>query len=129
MERVGPALGIVGGIDPGIARRRQSVAGDFSGAGRATVDDNDLLTVNADPHALRDQLVGHRVPRRAIADRRLVVDHPRQAEGDREGLVGHRMKPLAFVGQELDRRLSGLAMLAGVDLLAECVAGGPELGE
>ena len=53
VERVGRPLRVVGGIDPGIAGCRQPVADNLSGAGRAKVDDDELLTVNPDPDPAR----------------------------------------------------------------------------
>jgi len=129
MEGVGRPLRIVGRIDARVAGRREPVPGGLAGAGRTDVGHDELLAVDPDPDPLADELVRHRVAGRPEADRRLLVDDPGHAEGDGVRLVGHRVEPLAFVRQLIDRRPAGLAVLASIDLLAERVARGPQLGE
>lgn len=129
MERVARPLGIVRGIDARIAGRREPVAGGLSSSRRTDVGDDELVTVDPDPDPLADERVRHRVAGRAIADCRLLVDDPGDAEGDRLRLLGHGVEPPTFVGQELDRRPVRLAVPAGVDLVAERLACRPKLGE
>jgi hypothetical protein len=65
-----------------------SVPGNLARAGEADVGDDQLIAGHPDPDSLPDELVGHRVAGRATADRRLVVDDPSHAEGDRDGSSG-----------------------------------------
>ncbi len=125
MERIGRPLGIVSGIYPWVARSRESVPSSLASPGRTDVGDDELVAVDAHPDPLADELVRHRVARRAIADRGFLVDDAGDPEGDRVRLVGHRVEALALLGKQVDRRASGLAVLAGVDLLAERIAGNP----
>ncbi len=125
VERIGSPLGIVGRIDPRVAGRREPMAGNLTGAGLTDVGDDELVAGDADPDPLADELVGDRVARRAIADRRLLVDDAGDAEGDRVRLVGDRVEPAALVGEHLIRRPPGLAMVTSVDLGTERVAGRP----
>ncbi len=66
MERISRSLRVVGGIDPGVAGRRQSVAGNLAGADGTNARHDEFLAVNPDPDPLADQFMGHRVPRRAV---------------------------------------------------------------
>ena len=129
IERIRRPGGIVSGIDARAARRRQPMTRGLAGAGRADVSDDELVAVDPHPDALTDELVWHRVAGRAEADRRLLVDDAGDTEGDGVGLVGHWVQPSALVGQQLDRRPASLAVLARVDLVAERIARGPQLGE
>jgi hypothetical protein len=105
------------------------MTGDFASALAGDEGDHELIAVDAHPNPFADQLVRHRIARRAETQRRVVIDHPGDTKGDRVRLGRDRVQPPAFGRQPIGRGLSCLAMRSCVDQLAERVAGGPQLGE
>lgn len=119
----------MGRIDARVAGRREPVTGSLASTAWPDVSDDQLLAIHPDPDPLTDELVRDRVAGRAEADGRLLVDEAGDAEGDRVRLVGQRVESPAFLGEQLDRRPPGLAMHAGVDVVAERVARHSQLAE
>ncbi len=121
-------------VDARRTRGRAVVAGDLDRPGRADVHDDHLLVgalaVDADPHALPAEGVRDGVLPAVQGHHRAAgrdgAGHP---ERDRVRARGHRVQPGLFVGEHLVRGPPRHPVDAGVDHVAELLAGSLEVGE